>query len=81
MLLCLSHGNSSPEIDFSLSKQLINSHGTSIYDNTIIALHLAKDYSKKIGVVMNFPMDRGLLMSIQSTHESCDTHLGARKEI
>ena len=35
LVCCLSHGNSSLERGFSLNKQFIDSHVTSIQDNTI----------------------------------------------
>lgn len=37
-LLSLSHGNAVPERGFSVNKKILESHGTSIGEDTIVAL-------------------------------------------
>ena len=40
----LSLGNSYPKRGFSINKSLLQSHGTPLEEDTIVALKLVKDY-------------------------------------
>ena len=49
MHFSLSHGNSYPERSFSITEIQLDAHGTTIDNNTLIALCFVKDYLHKIG--------------------------------
>ena len=57
----LSHGNSTPERGFSVNKQLLDVHGYSTYENTIIALWMVKNERLRVGGILEFPITRELL--------------------
>ena len=53
-VLSLSHGNSTPERGFSISKQMLEAHGCTIYQETLEALRFVKDELNQVGGVFNF---------------------------
>ena len=63
-VLSLSHGNSTPERGFSLSKRLLDLHGYSTYEETIIALRMVKDELLRVDGGLKFPITRELLESV-----------------
>ena len=60
-ILSLNHGNRTPERGFSVNKRLLDVHGYSTYEDTIIALRMVKDALLCIGCVLEFPITRELL--------------------
>ena len=52
--LWLSHENSTPERGFSVNKRLLDVHGCSTYEDTIIALRMVKDELLRVGGVLEF---------------------------
>ena len=62
-VLSVSHGNSTPERGFSVNKQLLDVHGYSTYEDTIIALCMVKDEILHGGGVLEFPITCELLDS------------------
>ena len=47
-ILTLSHGNADPESGFSISKNFLQLHGSSIKEKIIEALHMTNDYLIRI---------------------------------
>ena len=68
----LSHGNSVPEGGFSINKILLDAHGHSIKENTIVALVNNKLYS--IGGATKFVMNRNLIESCKAAHAKSVTN-------
>ena len=66
-ILTLSHGNAGPEQGFSINKALIDSHGTSLSEDMIIALRRVKHRILQVGGILNFPITRPLLESVKSS--------------
>ena len=67
-ILSLSHGNRTPEREFSVKKQLFDVNGYSTYEDTIIALRMVKDALLCIiGCVLEFPITRELLDSVRAS--------------
>ena len=60
-ILSLSHGNAVPERGFSLNKNLLDVHGFSTSEQTIISLRLVKDYIHHDGGSTKFPISDSLL--------------------
>ena len=67
-VLSLSHGNSVPERGFSINKILLDAHGYSIKEDTIIALRFVKDELHRIGGATKFVISRGLIESCKTAH-------------
>ena len=64
----LSHGNSYPECAFSITKILLDAHGTTIDNDTIIALRFVKDHLPKIDGARNFKFTTKLIESCENAH-------------
>ena len=60
-VLSLTHGNSVPERGFSINKIMLDAHGTTIYEDTIVALRLVKGELNRVNGVMNFKITSELL--------------------
>ena len=58
-IFSLSHGHSYPERGFSITKILVDAHGTTIDNDTIIALRFVKDHLPKL-------MEQEILNSLQN---------------
>ena len=52
-ILSLPHGNLDPERGFSINKSVLQIHGTSLEEDTTVALQLVKDY-----IVLNNGVDK-----------------------
>ena len=66
-VLSLSHRNSTPERGFSVNKRLLDVHGYSTYEDTIIALHMVKDEVLCVGGVLEFPITSELLNLVSAS--------------
>ena len=66
-LCVLPQGNADPERGFSLNKKLLDSHGPSIGEDTIVALRFIKDELILKGGVMKINFTKNML-------ESCEIH-------
>ena len=66
-VLSVSHGNAFPERGFSINKFLLERHGNSCDENTIIALRTVKHELCRVGGKMNFPLTKGLRTSVHET--------------
>ena len=59
-VLSVSHGNAFPERGFSINKFLLERHGNSCNEDTIVALRAVKDELCRVGGVLKFPFTKGL---------------------
>ena len=66
-ILTLSHGNAGPEQGFSINKAIIDSHGTSLSEDMIIALRRVKHRILQVGGILNFPITIPILESVKSS--------------
>ena len=64
----LSHGDSYPARGFSITKILLDAHGTTIDNDTIIALRFVKDHLQKIDGARNFKFTTNLIESCENAH-------------
>ena len=53
-VLSLSHGNAVPERGSSINNILLEAHGYTIKNDTIVALRIVKDEVRRVGGVVNF---------------------------
>ena len=60
LYLSLPNGNVDPECGFSINKSVLQIHGTSLEEDTIVALQLVKDY-----IVLNNGVDK---IDIEESH-------------
>ena len=79
-VLVLPHGNAEPERGFSINKFMLAIHGTSLDDETIIALRLIKDHILKCGGMMHVKLTQDLLKSVQQSHHRYTEFLKERAE-
>ena len=67
-MFSLSHGNSYPERGFSITKILLDTHGTTIDNDTIIALRFVRDHRHTIDGARNFNFTTKLIESCENAH-------------
>ena len=79
-IFVLPHGNAEPERGFSINKLILGTHGTSLDDETIIALRMVKDYILKSGGVMKVKMTQDLIKSVQGSNERYEAFLKEKDE-
>ena len=82
-LLCvfvLPHGNAEPGRGFSINKHLLEIHGPSMKEDTIVALRLVKDCLIRVGGIKNFDVTRDLIKCCREARQKYDNYLKAEKE-
>ena len=77
-VLSLSHGNSTPERGFSVNKLLLDVHGYSTYEDTIIALRIVKDELLRVGGILEFSITRELLDPVSASWSKYEAERLAR---
>ena len=70
-----SHDNSLPETAFSINKHLLDIHGNSTKDDTVIALRMVKDHMASVGGIMNVSINKQLLSSVKSIRQRYENEL------
>lgn len=78
-VLSLSHGNSTPERGFSINKLILETHGYSTYEDTLVALRLVKDEILHNGDETKFPIKRELLSEVKASYSRYEADCVARK--
>ena len=78
-MLVLPHGNSEPERGFSINRDILQVHGSSIKEDTIVAVRMVKDHIIADKGMMNIPITRGLLKSCSDAYQKYEVHLSALK--
>ena len=79
-ILVLPHGNAELECGYSINKLMLGIHGTSLDDDTIIALRLVKDQLLKCNDIMNFKTTQDLLKSVQQSNQRYTEYLRVKAE-
>ena len=67
-VLSVYHGNSTPECGFSINKIMLETHGDTIYEDTIVALRIVKDELNRAGSVTKFSIDKELIKEVQLSY-------------
>ena len=78
-LLILPHGNADPERGFSINKNILKVHGTTLKEDTIIALRFIKDELIKRNGTMNISISKDLIKSCKSARSSYQAFLEAQR--
>ena len=71
----LPHANADPEQGFSLNKKILDVHGSSIQEDTIVALRFVKDELILRGGVLNIKLNRELIDSCEGARKIYQDHL------
>ena len=75
----LSHGNAAPERGFSVNKALLESHGYTIQEDTIVSLRIVKDWINVFGGTLKFPIENELWERVKGARAKCMTYLEEKK--
>ena len=78
-MLSLSHGNADPERGFSINKQMRESHGYTIDDDTVVAIRMVKDHLSRIGGVLNFNVSPAVIRYAKGAYNKYKADLIAKK--
>ena len=78
-VMLISHGNADPERGFSINKHMLNIHGYSLGEDTIIAVRIVKDYIIKCGGSENVPVTNALLKSCKQARDRYHTDLEEKR--
>ena len=70
-----------PERVFSLSKLILEVHGYSTYEDTLIALRLVKDELLRVGGETNFPITKEFLAVFKAWYTRHETGRVAKKVV
>ena len=81
MRVKISHGNSVPERGFSINKHLLSLHGSSIKDETIVALRIVQDYILSVGSITKVSVSKQLLSSVKSARQHYVSDLAAKRRL
>ena len=76
-----SHGNSAPENGFSISKYLIQMHGTALNSYTIEALRFVKDTILSYGGILNIQITKSFLQSVKLAYSRYEAELAAKQRL
>lgn len=78
-LFILPHGNADPERGFSINKKMLDIHGSSTKEETIVALRFIKDELIHRGGPLKIPLTKELLKSCRNARSSYFAFLEAKK--
>ena len=79
-VLTLTHGNAGPEQGFSINKAIIDTHGTRLGEDMIIALRRVKHRILQVGGIMHFKITQPLLESIKMSRNRYEQELKANEQ-
>lgn len=79
--LSVTHGNGFPERGFSINRFILESHGTRLDEETIIALRTVKDELCRVGGALKFPLSEGLRKSVKGARAKYRADQEERKKI
>ena len=80
-VLSLPHGNAEPERGFSINKSILNIHGYSTKNETIVALRLVKDFIIERGGVEEIKVSKEMLRSCDRARERYSIFLEQQKKM
>ena len=75
----LSHGNAVSERGFSVNKALLESHGYTIQEDTIVLLRIVKDWINVFGGTLKFPITKELRQRVKGARAKYMTYLEEKK--
>ena len=78
-VLSVSHGNSTLEHGFSINKMMLETHGYTIYKDTIVALRIVKGDINRVGSVTKFNIDKELIKEVKLSCSKYEVDWKARK--
>lgn len=78
--LSLSHGNATPERGFSVNKNILESHGSSLSEGCLVALRRIKDSIINHGGSLNIPITQELLKSVENAYFNYSAYVEAKKK-
>ena len=79
-LLLLTHGNADPERGFSLNKNLLAIHGTTINEDTIVAIRMVKDFISHKGGTLNVEINKEMIASSRFAWSRYNIYLENKRE-
>ena len=81
-VLSISHDNSVREQEqFSINTHLLSLHGSSIKDETIVALRMVKDYILSVGGITKVSVNKQLLSAVKSARQRYEGDLAAKRRL
>ena len=80
-ILAISHGNSAPENDFSINKNMLEVHGNSIEPETNEALRLVKDTILTFDSIVDIAITRDFIGSVKSARQRYFADLEIKKKL
>ena len=80
-VLLVSHGNSTPECGFCINKIMSETHGDTIYEDTVVALRVVKDELNCVGSVTKFNIDKELIKEVKLSYSKYEADQKARKAL
>ena len=78
--LAISHGNAAPERGFSINKHILQAHGTSLSENTLVALRRVKDSIMNHGGPLNIPITSDLLKSVENSYHKYSADIELQRQ-
>ena len=79
-VLSISQGNSIPERGFSINKHILDIHGNSTQNDTIVAFKMVKDHISSVEGIMNVSINKQFFSSVQSARQRYHCDLEAKRK-
>ena len=79
-VMLVSHGNADPERGFSINKHMLQIHGNSLGEETIVAIRLVKDHIVHCGGLSNVLLTDSLLDSCRAARSRYQNDLEAKRK-
>jgi hypothetical protein len=80
-VLSLSHGNAVPESGFSLNKSIMDVHGCSLDNKTLVSLRTIKDACIREGGFLNIKITNSLIQSVKGAYQKYNAALEEKKKL
>ena len=80
-VLSLNHGNAVPERGVSINNILLEAHGYTIKNDTIVALRIVKDELRRVGGVVNFKFTKELIDEVKGARSKYMADLEEKKAL
>ena len=82
LIVCsLGHGNAAPERGFSINKALLDGHGYTIQEDTVVSLLIVKDWINEHGGTLKFPVTKELRQQVKGARAKYTAFLEEKKTI
>ena len=77
----LGHGNAAPERGFSINKALLDGHGYTIQEDTVVSLLIVKDWINEYGGTLKFPVTKELRQQGKGARAKYTAFLEEKKKL